>query len=67
MDTAGNTQNEDSTDRVAEITDTWENSPLTEPELASDSKATSPADPGTVDDSRTDLDREEVRSSRTDY
>jgi len=67
MNTAGNTPNEDSTDRVAEITDTWESSPLTEPELATDPKATSPADPGTIDDSQTDLEREEKRSSRTDF
>jgi hypothetical protein len=67
MNTAGSTGNEDSTDRVAEITDTWETSPLTEPELAADRKATSPADPGVVDDSKTDLEREEERGSRTDY
>jgi hypothetical protein len=64
---AGNTQDEDSTDRVAEITDTWESSPLTEPELATDRKATSPADPGAVDDRNSDLDREEERSRRTDH
>jgi hypothetical protein len=67
MNTTPNTQDEDSTDRVAEITDTWESSPLTEPRRAADSKATSPADPGTVDDSKTDLEREQERSSRTDH
>jgi len=63
----GNTLDEDSTDRVAEITDTWESSPLTEPEHATDRKATSPAGPGTVDDSKSDLAREEERSRRTNH
>ena len=65
---AGNTPNEDSTERVAEITDTWEASPLTEPENATDPKATSPADAGrAVDDSETDLERAEKRISRPDF
>jgi len=38
-----------------------------EQQLATDRKATSPADPGTIDDSQTDLEREEERSSRTDF
>jgi hypothetical protein len=67
MDTAGDTPNEDSTDRVAEITETWESSPLTESERATDSKASSPADPGNRDDSRTDLQREADRIGRTDH
>ena len=67
METAGNTQNEDATDRVEEITDTWESSPLTEPELATDEKATSPADHGSFDDSKTDLDREAEKSRRIDH
>ena len=67
METAGNTQNEDATDRVEEITDTWESSPLTEPELATDRKAKSPADPGNTDDTETDLQREENRENRTDH
>jgi len=67
MNTAGNTPNEDATDRVAEITETWESSPLTEPEIATDRKAKSPAEPGNTGDSETDLQREENRSSRTDH
>jgi hypothetical protein len=67
MDTAGNTQNEDATERVAEVTETWESSPLTEPELATDRKAKSPADPGNTGDSETDLQRDESRARRTDY
>ena len=67
MTTAGNTQNGDSTDRVADLTDSWESSPLTEPDRATDRKATSPADHGTFDDSKTDLQREEKRISRTDH
>jgi hypothetical protein len=67
MNTTPNTQDEDSTDRVAEITDTWESSPLTDPELATDRKAKSPADPGNTDDSETDLQREEKRENRTDH
>jgi hypothetical protein len=62
-----NTQDQDSTDRVAELTDTWETSPLTEPERATDAKATSPADHGSFDDSKTDLEREQERVSRTDH
>jgi len=67
MNAEPNTQDEDSTDRVADITQTWESSPLTEPELATDPAAKSPADPGRVPDSKTDLQREVERSSRTDY
>jgi hypothetical protein len=67
MDTAANTPNEDATERVAEITETWESSPLTEPELATDRRAKSPADPGNTDDSKTDLQREENRASRTEH
>ena len=67
MSTPGNTQDEDSTGRVAELTDVWESSPLTEPELATDEKATSPADHGSFDDSKTDLDREAEKSRRTDH
>jgi hypothetical protein len=67
MSTPDNTQTEDSTDRVAELTDTWESSPLTEAEQATDPRATSPADPGGFDDSKTDLQREEERTSRTDH
>lgn len=40
------TQNEDATDRVEDLTDTWESSPLTEPERASDPAAKSPSDHG---------------------
>jgi hypothetical protein len=64
VDAEGNPQNTDSTDRVEEITETWESSPLTEPEVATDVKASSPADPGTVDDSRNDLERERDRQNR---
>lgn len=46
MTEAENTQTDDATDRVAELTDTWESSPLTEPEQATDPAAKSPADPG---------------------
>jgi hypothetical protein len=67
MDRARSTQNEDTTERVAEITQTWESSPLTEPQLAADGKAASPADPGFKDDSRSDLVREDERESRTDH
>jgi len=67
METAGNTQNQDATERVADVTETWESSPLTEPELATDRKAKSPADPGNTDDSETDVQREENRENRTDH
>jgi hypothetical protein len=67
MERARSTHNEDTTDRVAEITETWEASPLTEPQLATDSKASSPAVPGFKDDSRSDLVREGERESRTDH
>jgi len=67
MSTPGNAPDGDSTDRVAELTDTWESSPLTEPEPATDARATGPADRGSVDDSKTDLEREAERSRRTDH
>lgn len=67
MNPEGNIETDDSTDRVAEVTETWETSPLTEPEAATDSRASSPADPGTLDDSKTDLQREEDRGRRTDH
>jgi len=67
MTAADNTQIEDSTDRVGELADAWESSPLTEAERATDPSATSPADHGGLDDSKTDLDREEERTSRTDH
>lgn len=67
MSTPGNTQDEDSTDRVADLTDTWESSPLTEPEHATDAAATSPAAHGSFDDSKTDLEREEETARRTDH
>jgi len=63
----GNTQDQDSTDRVGDLTDTWESSPLTKPEVAADPRATSPADHGTFDDSKTDLERETERIRRTDH
>ena len=67
MDPATHPQNEDSTDRLAEVTETWESSPLTEPEEATDREATSPADPGRIDDSMSELELEKRRTSRTDY
>ena len=67
MTTPDNTQDEDSTNRVAELTDTWESSPLTEPEQATDARATGPADHGTFDDSKSDLERETERIQRTDH
>jgi len=67
MSMPSNTQDEDSTGRVAELTDAWESSPLTEPEHATDEKATSPADHGSFDDSKTDLERETERTRRTDH
>jgi hypothetical protein len=62
-----NSQTQDSTERVADLTDTWESSPLTEPELVADPQAKSPADGGRTDDSLTDLQRDERRTSRTDH
>ena len=67
MDAAPNAQNEDSTERVADVTQTWESSLLTEPELATDQQAKSPADPGFTDDSESDLQRDEDRAARTDH
>jgi hypothetical protein len=67
MDPATHPQNEDSTDRLAEITETWESSPLTEPEAATDRKATSQAEPGRIDDSMSGQELEERRTTSTDY
>jgi hypothetical protein len=67
MDPVADTQNEDSTCRLAEVTATWESSPLTEPELASDRRAKSPADHGRTNAPATDLEREEQRIRRTDH
>ena len=50
MDTAAdNGQNADSTDRIEEVTDTWEASPLTTPERAADPAAKGPAEHGDTD------------------
>ena len=67
MDPTTHPQDEDSTDRLAEVTETWESSPLTDPEEATDRKATSPADPGRINDSMSGMELEEKRTSRTDY
>ena len=67
MDTAANAQDGDSTDRLTEVTDTWQSSPLTEPEEATDAAAKSVADHGDTDDSLSTLDREQRRTSRTDF
>ncbi|MGS0685346.1 hypothetical protein ACVBEQ_09395 [Nakamurella sp. GG22] len=67
MDTAANPQDGDSTDRLAEVADTWQSSPLTEPEEAMDPGAKSAADHGDSDDSISALEREERRTSRTDH
>ncbi len=67
MDTAANPQDGDSTDRLAEVTDTWQSSPLTEPEEAMDPEAKSAADHGATDDSISALERDERRTSRTDH
>jgi len=56
---------EDSTDRVAEVTETWESSALTEPESAMDPSAKSLVDHG---DTETDEDREAERvAQRPDF
>jgi len=67
MDTAANPSDEDTTDRLAEVTDTWQSSPLTEPAEATDPAAKSAADHGATDDSLSALEREERRTSRTDH
>lgn len=46
MDPTPNSQDEDSTERVADITQTWESSPLTEPDAASDPQAKTPVASG---------------------
>ena len=56
---------EDSTDRVAEVTETWESSALTEPESAMDPSAKGLVDHG---DTETDEDREAERvAQRPDF
>jgi len=56
---------EDSTDRVAEVTETWESAALTEPESAMDPSAKGLADHG---DTETDEDREAERvAQRPDF
>ena len=67
MDTAANPQDGDSTDRLAEVSDTWQSSPLTEPEQVTDPESRSAADHGDTDDSITALEREERRTRRTDH
>ena len=67
MNAQPNTQDGDSTERVADVTETWETSPLTEPERGTDPQAKSPADPGFTDDSKSDLQRENERITRTDH
>lgn len=67
MNSEPNAQNEDSTERVADVTETWETSPLTDPELAMDQQAKPLADSGLTDDSKSDVQRERERIARTDY
>ena len=50
MDSTPNTQDEDSTERVADITQTWESSPLTEPAAAADPQAKTPVASGFAED-----------------
>lgn len=66
MDTAANAQDGDSTDRLAEVTDAWQSSPLTEPEEATDPAAKSAADHGDTGDGPSTLEREERRIGGTD-
>jgi hypothetical protein len=60
------TQKVDSTERVEDLTETWEESPLTEPDVASDPQAKPPVDSGFTDDSKTDPQRENEGVARTD-
>lgn len=50
MDPTPSTQGEDSTERVADITETWESSPITEPDAAADPQAKAPVAPGFAED-----------------
>lgn len=50
MDTTPDPSNEDATDRLAEVTEAWESSPLTDPEKAIDPEAKRPIDHGDTGD-----------------
>ena len=50
MDTTSDPRSEDATDRLAEVTEAWESSPLTEPERAIDPEAKRPIDHGDTGD-----------------